>query len=136
MLRFWLHVPPGEQSCTKLYKADHMHATSAPQGFVIMNLEPLSPEQQTAAIGKQLSDNNFFSHLQQFSEIRKRFDEIYVRDVCPVEEDRQRIEKYNVPNLFKLANNQRDAEMRQKVRAIQCQMHACLHRGWRLCALT
>ena len=60
-----------------------------------MNLKPLSPEQQKDAIGQQLSGNNFFSHLQQFSEIRKQFDRIYYEYVCPTPEQREQIEKYD-----------------------------------------
>ena len=59
--------------------------TSRPEGvrlrlyardFVVMNLMPLSREQQSAAIQMQLEGSEFYDRLSTFSAIRSQHDEV------------------------------------------------------------
>ena len=98
--------------CTELVPAGHpIVVTSRPEGvrlrlykrnFVIMNLEPLSKEQQQAAIRMQLEESAFFNHLSQFSEIRQMHDKLYVTSAFPREADRLALEGRKLPDRFLL----------------------------------
>ena len=98
--------------CTELVPAGHpIVVTSRPEGvrlrlykrnFVIMNLEPLSKEQQQAAIRMQLEESAFFNHLSQFSEIRQMHDKLYVTSAFPREADRLALEARKLPDRFLL----------------------------------
>ena len=85
--------------------------TSRPEGvrlrlyardFVIMNLQPLTQEQQGAAIQMQLQGSEFFERLAKFSAIRTRHDEVYTADAFPVAADREALERFSLPDLLVL----------------------------------
>ena len=83
--------------------------TSRPEGvrlplyrkhFVVLNLKPLTDEQQRQMIQGQLKGNDFFEHLMAFMRIRRGHDELYVRTAFMDDDERRRIESFEVPNLF------------------------------------
>jgi len=84
--------------------------------FVIMNLQPLTSEQQHTIVVKQLQENQFFEHLMAFSKIRKDNDCIYRTLAFPEDSDRVYFENFKVPNRFRLQNGigDYDPDMRQK----------------------
>ena len=75
--------------------------TSRPEGvrlrlykrFVIMNLTPLSEEQQNNAIQMQLQGSEFYERLNKFSKIRKEHDRVYAMQAFPLEPDRTFLEQ-------------------------------------------
>ncbi len=84
--------------------------TSRPEGvrlrlyarhFVIMNLKPLTAQQQSDAINKQLSNSEFYNHLHAFSTIRAHHDQLYKTEAFSYEQDRRSIEKFKKPDMFK-----------------------------------
>eukprot|EP00966_Prymnesium_polylepis_P271540 6273580-Prymnesium_polylepis.1 len=105
--------------------------TSRPEGvdieefkehFVIVDLKPLSDDQQKQAIEMQLKLNpfgkTFSENLLRFCEIRKEHDRIYREFAFPTAGERDRIESFEVPNLQFLngKGGKRDGNMRQKTR--------------------
>jgi len=88
------------------------------QHFVIMNLKPLSEEQQREAIRHQLKDAKQFEHLTAFKEIRLEHDRIFTEVAFPDEAERLEIENFAQPNLFFVDGNPalRNSEMRQRRR--------------------
>ena len=102
-------------------------ATSRPEGvtlenyassFVVFDLEPLNDEQQLAAIGAQIGEQNaFFQHLMAFTRIRKEHDRIYHEVAFPSADDRRRIEGFCAPNKLLLEDGKtRDGARRQRTR--------------------
>ena len=98
--------------------------TSRPEGvrlhlyrkhFVVLNLKPLSDDQQRAVIEGQLGDNPFFEHLMRFSAIRHEHDRLYSQELFPETEQRAEIEGFTVPDLFRLQDGSYDPEARQKL---------------------
>ena len=102
--------------------------TSRPEGvrlrlyardFVVMNLQPLTQQQQGAAIQMQLRGSEFFERLSKFSAIRTRHDDVYTADAFPVAADREALERFALPDLLvlgpglgfdpKMRNRNRDA---------------------------
>ena len=94
--------------------------TSRPEGvnredfrahFVILDLKPLSDEQQKEAISRQLDEHPlgkaFSEHLLAFVAIRKGHDEIY-QGVFNTVHRRRAIESFLVPNRFELQPPQLD----------------------------
>lgn len=78
--------------------------TSRPEGirkrlyardFVIMNLQPLTTEQQHSIVRRQLEDNEMFERLVSCSAVRTRHDEIYLKALP--ESDRQKLEWLKLP---------------------------------------
>ena len=100
--------------------------TSRPEGvrlelykkFVIMNLKPLTDEQQTKLIRLQISGNpkeqEVFHNLSRAQTIRQDYDRMYERDFTA--EDRETIETIKPINLFKRADGSKDPDMRQRTR--------------------
>jgi len=80
------------------------------QHFVIMDLKPLSEEQQRAAISQQLKDADHFEHLTALSKIRREHDRIY-KEAFPDEAERAEIEGFEQANLFFAINGKRDPGM-------------------------
>ena len=103
--------------------------------FVVMDLKPLSDEQQRAVIEHQLGDNAHFDNLMKFSKIRKKHDKLCAcsracgeralccdRSACASfaqttkkhfrEGDREAVETMHVPNQFKTESGF-NPEMRQ-----------------------
>ena len=85
--------------------------TSRPEGvrlrlyardFVVMNLQPLTREQQAGAIGMQLEGSEFFDRLSKISAIRTRHDDIYCTAAFPVEADRGSLEAFKARDAFVL----------------------------------
>lgn len=83
--------------------------TSRPEGvekkhflesFVIVNLKPLSDEQQRKAIGIQLKGLEFSDHLMAFGAIRREHDRIFVHEAFPDDNDRRMLETMNYPDGF------------------------------------
>ena len=70
------------------------------QHFVIMNLKPLSEEQQREAIKHQLKDAKQFEHLAAFKEIRLEHDRIFTQVAFPDEKERREIENFEQQNRF------------------------------------
>ena len=80
-------------------------------------LKPLSDDQQRAVIEGQLGDNPFFEHLMRFSAIRHEHDRLYSQELFPKTEQREEIEGFTVPDLFRLqdGSGSYDPEARQKL---------------------
>ncbi|CAE7919646.1 unnamed protein product [Symbiodinium necroappetens] len=75
--------------------------TSRPEGirkrlysrsFIIMNLQPLSGDQQHKIIEKQLQQNSFFKHLVSFSKARQALEEAFQSNFPESSEDRSALE--------------------------------------------
>ncbi|CAE7906762.1 unnamed protein product, partial [Symbiodinium microadriaticum] len=75
--------------------------TSRPEGirkrlysrsFIIMNLQPLSGDQQHKIIEKQLQQNSFFKHLVSFSRARQALEEAFQSNFPESSEDRSALE--------------------------------------------
>ena len=75
--------------------------TSRPEGvrlsmyqeeFVIINLKPLTMEQQNSLISLQIGDNEFFKQLSATVNIQRTHDEIYKTTAFPSPVDRKEIE--------------------------------------------
>ena len=91
-----------------------------------MNLQPLSEDQQQAAIEAQLKGNEFFDHLMAFSKIRKQHDILYRQEFTTHKPsqgagemtDLAYVESLRKPDLFKLQDGplkgKFDPAMRQK----------------------
>ena len=84
------------------------------EDFCIMDLKPLSDEQQRSVIHTQLGDNEYFDHLLSFSKIRSEHDRIYREDAFPSAEDREFLETSCAPDRFRLDDGAFDPEMVQK----------------------
>lgn len=85
--------------------------------FVIINLKPLTPEQQRAAIMYQLEHSpqevrNKFDHLDAFRTIRFEHDRIYETKAFADAKERRTIEEFEQPNCF-FRDGARDPQMRQ-----------------------
>ena len=85
------------------------------QHFVILDLKPLSAEQQSTAVSNQLANAEQFKHMAAFSEIRRGHDRIYKETAFPDEAERREIETFEQPNLF-FKDGTRDSDMRQRRR--------------------
>ena len=101
--------------------------TSRPEGvrlplyrkhFVVLNLKPLTDEQQSAMIQGQLQGNAFFEHLMAFAAIRRGHDELYVGSAFADKERRESVEAFERPNLFLIQDGSMtetfDPEQRQR----------------------
>ena len=84
--------------------------------FVIMDLKPLSEEQQRQAISNQLKDSESFEHLAAFGKIRREHDRIFEEVAFPDEKERDEIERFEQRNLFFASDGKRDPSMRQRSR--------------------
>ena len=82
--------------------------TSRPEGvrlsmyqeeFVIMNLKPLTMEQQNTLISLQIGDNEFFKQLSATVNIQRTHDEIYTTTAFPLPADRRAIEEIQVRSV-------------------------------------
>ena len=82
--------------------------------FVILDLKPLSEEQQSKAVSNQLANAEQFTRLTAFGKIRKEHDRIY-KSAFPDEKERREIEAFEQPNLF-FKDGTRDPGMRQQRR--------------------
>merc|ERR1711957_65012 len=87
----------------------------ASSGFIIMNLEPLTEDQQLEAINGQLKgdEKEATSHLFAFTMIREKLDKMY-KDNFP-EDQREVIEEFMAPNLFKIKEGKFEQKMRQHI---------------------
>lgn len=102
--------------------------TSRPEGvnladfrenFVIIDLEPLTSQQQHDAVTCQLTGTSFgksfADRLLAFSEIRKGHDRLYVEDAFADAAERKQIESFGVRDqLFLEDGETRNGEMRQR----------------------
>mmetsp|Transcript_2992 Transcript_2992/g.8957 ORF Transcript_2992/g.8957 Transcript_2992/m.8957 type:complete len:1166 (+) Transcript_2992:1503-5000(+) len=103
--------------------------TSRPEGvdielfksrFVILDLKPLSEQQQQKAIEVQMQmhpfGKTFSRHLLAFSAIRAEHDRIYREVAFPSAAERARIEEFEAPNLqfHNGKDGERDQSMRQR----------------------
>ena len=101
--------------------------TSRPEGvrlplyrkhFVVLNLKPLTDEQQSAMIKGQLQGNDFFEHLMAFAAIRRGHDDLYVSSAFADEDDRKGVEAFGRRNLFLIQDGSMtesfDPEQRQR----------------------
>ena len=80
----------------------------------MINLLPLSDDQQRVVINSQMKGNVFFDHLMSLSVIRKGQDDIYASGVPAGERGRQRIEAIKAPDRFYLPGTSLfDPAMRQ-----------------------
>ena len=104
--------------------------TSRPEGvtigdfqkdFTVMDLVPISEEQQREALELQLKDSPqgkaFSEHLTAFATIRRKHDELYRE--CFADDERAAIEKWQAPDKLVLEAEdsqpkRRDPEMRQR----------------------
>ena len=68
-------------------------------GFVLLDLEPLSQDQQDKCVQLQLRDNDFYDHLRKFSDVRTKQDELYA---TMDDASRATIEEVRMPDLFML----------------------------------
>ena len=82
--------------------------TSRPEGvrlsmyqeeFVIMNLKPLTMEQQNSLISLQIGDNEFFKQLSATVNIQRTHDAIYTATAFPSPADRKEIEEMQVRSV-------------------------------------
>jgi hypothetical protein len=103
----------------------HRHrfvVTSRPEGvkdervyeksfFVVLNLNPLTVEDQDRIIDQQLKGNEFFSNLQAFSNVRSVLDKVYQQNFTVVE--RSKVEGIPQLDLFCRADGTYDPRMRQ-----------------------
>jgi hypothetical protein len=81
-------------------------------GFVLLDLQPLSQEQQDACVQQQLKDNEFYLHVREFSAVRTKQDELYA---TMDDASRTSIEQVCLPDLFKLKGSEAfDPEVRQR----------------------
>ena len=83
--------------------------------FVVMNLRPLSDEQQRVAIAQQLDGSADFDHLSAFAAIRREHDKIYAK-AFPDDDMRRAVESFEHPDKFKLPSGAKDPQMRQRTK--------------------
>ena len=67
--------------------------------FVIMNLKPLTMEQQNTLISLQIGDNEFFKQLSATVNIQRTHDAIYTATAFPSPADRKEIEEMQVRSV-------------------------------------
>ena len=84
--------------------------------FVIMNLKPLSDEQQREAIEYQLKDSTDFDHLSAVAAIRREHDRIDREVTFQTDAERYEIEHFARQNRFFASDGTRDHGMRQRRR--------------------
>ena len=104
-------------------RADGHHAiiTSRYEGvrvdhtrFVVMDLKPLSEEQQKRLIMTQLGDNAAFDHLMSFSKIRREHDRIYEDEAFARSYERELLESIESVDGFKKVDGSFDSQGVQK----------------------
>ena len=81
--------------------------------FTILDLEPLSEEQQLKVVTNQIGENKFVEHLLAFSNIRAEHDRIYEEEAFSKDEDREFVEKMDPEDHFLLSSGEFDSAMRQ-----------------------
>ncbi len=74
--------------------------------FVVMDLSPLSEDQQRDITRNQLGKNEHFEHLLQFSSIRSEHDRIYLSEAFSRERERDFVEEITSPDRFFLDGGQ------------------------------
>ena len=93
--------------------------TSRPEGvrielyndFVVVDLKPLSHEQQRAVIEQQLEHNEVMDHLLAVSNIRQEHDRVFEKAFSS--DERGRVQQLRVRDRFKLASGEYDPAQRQ-----------------------
>ena len=83
---------------------------------VVLSFMPLSTQQQTEAISKQIGEKeHYFGHLFAFTRIRAEHDQLYEREFSA--QHRQQIESVRAPDGFILPDGRYDPTMRQMSRS-------------------
>lgn len=100
--------------------------TSRPEGvrlrlyvssFVVMNLLPLTDEQQIEVIDKQTTEDGFFSRLFKLSDVRKKHDSIYRDKLLSKESYRNKIESISL-SQYKSLNQDIHARIKDMSRFV------------------
>ena len=82
--------------------------------FVVMDLKPLSEEQQKRLIMTQLGDNAAFDHLMSFSKIRREHDRIYEDEAFARSYERELLESIESIDGFKKVDGSFDPQLVQR----------------------
>ena len=98
-------------------------ATSRPDGmtlkfceaFTIMNLAPLTHDQEEKALRLQLEGDELARRVVEFSRVRRKNDEHYKKTAFPSALARNQVESFEMPDRFLLANGNYNPDMRTHI---------------------